>query len=244
MSSTITWYSSWSASTGCISTFTCRGCSIQPGWSPTCTASWGCRSPRPHRWGRSATRSVPACTASPATSTCRGWTSRRVNARTTCCTNTWRGSPARRGCCSSGGPRRRPTCSVPRSAATPTADAYRGSWPPPAWSTTSTSTPSTPTSGRSSSSSAPTSPTRRRCASTATNGPNDRPPTGIAHTALDGDRHLRRPSRGADDLRPARAGPGPALLDKWLRSYRHVRRHRSVGGLPVWLSIWRRPSSP
>ena len=55
------------ASTGCTSTSTCPGCSTRPGWSPTSTGSWGCRSPRPRRWRRSRTRSWRRCTGSPGT---------------------------------------------------------------------------------------------------------------------------------------------------------------------------------
>ena len=49
-------------------TSTCRSCSTRPGWSATCTGSWGCRSPRRRRWPGSPTRSAPRCTGSPATS--------------------------------------------------------------------------------------------------------------------------------------------------------------------------------
>ncbi len=43
-----------------------RTCSSRRGWSVTCNGSWGCRSPRRHRWRRSPTRSARRCTVSPA----------------------------------------------------------------------------------------------------------------------------------------------------------------------------------
>ena len=49
-----------------------RNCSTRRGWSAICIGSWGCRSPRPHRWRRSPTRSAPRCTGSPA-STSVAW---------------------------------------------------------------------------------------------------------------------------------------------------------------------------
>ena len=42
-------------------------------------------------------------------------------------TSTWPGSPGRKGCCSSGGPRRRPGCSAPSVATTATASPIPGS---------------------------------------------------------------------------------------------------------------------
>ena len=219
------WCSRSSASTGCTATSTSRSCSTPVGCSATSSASSGCRSPRPPRWGRSPTRSARRCAASPATSRCRGWTSPRASARTTSCTNTSPGSTGRRGCCSSGGRRRRPRCSAPSAAATRPASPIRGSCAPPGWSTSSTSTPSMPTSARSSSSSAPTSPTTPSCASTATSGPSGRPPRpGSGHTALDNG-FATSPTADLPAVQAIcdRLGPEQidALLRKWLAGLPH-----------------------
>ena len=181
------WCSRSSASTGCTATSTCRSCSTPVGCSATSSASSGCRSPRPRRWGRSPTRSPRRCAASPATSGCRGWTSSRASARTTSCTSTWPGSTAQEGVLFIGRAQEK-TVAVPHRAPprrqrrllSVDRARHRGGQPVLRLRRRRA------TSGRSSSSSAPTFPTTPSCASTATSGPNARPrKAGIGFTALD-----------------------------------------------------------
>ena len=154
-----------------------RSCSTPAGCSATSSASSGCRSPRPRRWGRSATGSAPAMRRFardqqvPWVDFAKGQRKDDVMHEHLARFDRRGGGAVHRAGAGEDQPvphreapqrrRRRPT---------------RGSCAPPGWSTTSTSTPSTPTSGRSSSSSAPTSRTTPSCASTATSGPSGRPP--------------------------------------------------------------------
>ena len=89
---------------------------------------------------------------------------------------------------------------------------------PTAASPATTSTCGMTSSGRRSSRSAPTSPTRPRSGSTATSGPNARPPqAGIGFTELyNGFAATDDPGRAAGDLRPARPdAPSTAFAERW-----------------------------